>query len=194
MKGISSIFFLLCFSLLGWSQNLIPNHSFELYDTCPDSFGDFENLEYWFKTNVGSPDLFCDCYPTNSIPSSLELKKPSNGNCLSGMLLIDETSTIMQALESIAVELNQPLEINERYCFTMDVVSSSKVRYVVKNLNLGLDDKSLVSSSPVVTSPDRILNLSNDIIYDTTNWVSLKTEFIAYGTEKYIYIYIYIYI
>lgn len=59
---------LVCFfwalSIASFAQNLVPNHSFEEYDSCPSRFGNIEQTKYWRGHNA-SPDFFHTC-ATNS--------------------------------------------------------------------------------------------------------------------------------
>src|ERR1039458_6392949 len=71
-------FFLLLFifgianGVKSFSQNLIPNSSFELYDTCPTTLDQMSRCQGWSSFSI-SPDYYNACNGTGG------LGVPSNG-------------------------------------------------------------------------------------------------------------------
>ncbi len=57
---------LLLFSPSLFVQNLVPNLSFEQFDTCPDNFGQIYYAGNWYSAGI-TPDYFNACDPTNGV-------------------------------------------------------------------------------------------------------------------------------
>ncbi|HZV44348.1 MAG TPA: hypothetical protein VFF90_07710, partial [Saprospiraceae bacterium] len=57
------------FGLSGWSQNLLPNPSFEVYTTCPTNYNTGEPLQCipWTKATQGTADYFNVCAFGNNV-------------------------------------------------------------------------------------------------------------------------------
>src|SRR5271157_5345469 len=59
------------------AQNLVPNPSFEQYDTCPNSSGQINYAKYWFQGGPGNPDYFNICSSTLPYPGN-QFSVPQN--------------------------------------------------------------------------------------------------------------------
>ena len=69
MKTFVSILFLIHLNI-GFSQNLVPNPSFEDYSLCPTSSNQLSYALSWVNpTSSGSPDFYHGCSSTYGIPS-----------------------------------------------------------------------------------------------------------------------------
>jgi hypothetical protein len=190
MKQFGIILLLIIIIFKGYAQNLIANPSFEIYDTCPFGFGDFDKLDDWFTPSNNSSESFNECFSTDYL-NYFEYKEASNGTSFVGLSFVTydfSSSELVQSFEYIGGTLNQELEIGEKYCFTIDISTSRKVKYLVKNLNIAFDSDSLFSNYPNLIAPDIVFDISNDYLIDSLKWKSLDYKFTATGTERYIYI------
>jgi hypothetical protein len=101
-----------------FSQNLVPNPSFESFSSCPQSSGELELVvEDWFSFGV-TPDFFHPC--NNSIGSAVGVPDNYVGHqaALTGdgyVGLITYSSLDETTREFIACQLNQPLIPGELY-------------------------------------------------------------------------------
>lgn len=97
--------------------NLVPNGSFEEYDTCPDNLSQISYAKYWFSPNLSTPDYFNSCSISNasSVPTNdLGFQIAEVGNGYAG-IVIYETQTISGYQEYIEVKLNIPLDYMKKY-------------------------------------------------------------------------------
>ena len=75
-------FIILCIfflgTCLGWSQNLLPNPSFEIFTTCPVQYNTGGPLQCtpWVPATGGTSDYFNAC--ANPNPPNLSVNVPSN--------------------------------------------------------------------------------------------------------------------
>lgn len=146
MKQTLTLFFLCCglFSV-AWTQNLVPNPSFEDFRKCPKGLGEIERTTGWHSPNTGTPDYFNACYRK---PNQLA-GVPNNyfGTCAAfegeayvGLLAGNEE------MEYLQVQLKEPLVEGRRYC----------LRYVaapVANAD-GMDDIGVRISKGAILRPD----------------------------------------
>lgn len=99
-------------------NNLVPNHSFEVIDTCSE-------VNTWYYPNTGAlqwfsasgtDDLFLSCLPDssfNSVPRSLwAYQQAQDGGNYVGVAIYDEGTGYR---EYIAVELTAPLQVGQTY-------------------------------------------------------------------------------
>jgi len=61
------IFCLLMVNLQSFSQNLVPNPSFEQYDTCPNNYSQIVRASGWYSPTTGTPDYLNACSAFNGI-------------------------------------------------------------------------------------------------------------------------------
>ncbi len=106
-----AIVVLLAFECLGQvsGQNLVPNGSFELIDTCPDFWNQLDHAEGWGRFR-GSPDLFnsCDTLGFVDVPENVVGHQlPSDGQGYAGAYLWCEFP--VNSRELLGIQLVQPL-------------------------------------------------------------------------------------
>ena len=64
---ITFLIIMFSFSNIIYSQiNLVPNPGFEEYISCPDDYGEFDRVKYWFNTTLGTPDYYNACSITKN--------------------------------------------------------------------------------------------------------------------------------
>jgi hypothetical protein len=85
--------------------------------------------------------------------------------------------------------LKQILKPNTSYCFSMYVNLSNQSTHAIDALGAYFGDSSLDTITKCNTTIDYLIpqvsNPVNNIIADTLNWVLIRGQFIANGTEKY---------
>lgn len=181
------------------AQNLVPNPSFEQYDTCPGNLSEMYrclNWENWLTT----PDYFNVCAPCCgvSIPYNLSLVNPNfqmphSGDAYAGYFNYWTRAHIYTwpwIRDLFGCELNQPLQIGVTYNFSMYVslakflmapCGSNKIG--VKFTTQSYSTYGNQNSSPIVDNTASIY--FDTLITDTTNWVLLSGTFTADSAYQY---------
>jgi hypothetical protein len=181
---------LLCFTLTAnfcSGQNLVPNPSFEEYDTCPDTWGRVSFLLNW-TIAANSPDYYSACSTTDAIspPSTgFGYQQPHSGNGYVGISVFDRD--VQNYREVVSCDLVSPLDSGNRYYFAF--YTNLGGAYTLAADKIGL----LFSTSEYsVSNPAPINNFSHyytsTIISDTANWVKVAGSFIADSGYQYMLI------
>lgn len=185
--------FLVSFCLLavmGKAQtNLVPNPSFELYDTCPDHLSQISRAIGWYSSSP-SPDYFNLCgLPINgiSVPfTAFGYRTAASGNAYSGEIV--KAGGVNESREIIGTQLITPLVIGTKYYVSFKVSLAGEAGYVKCGINkLGVLFSTLLYDD---SSPVPICNCAqvytNSIITDTLNWTRIKGSFVADSNYSYV--------
>src|SRR4051812_721199 len=116
MKKILLLFSSLLFCCIVEAQNLVPNPSFEVYDTCPDYMSQINRAVGWWAVRM-TPDYFNACSSTiySSVPTNgFGHTMPASGNAYAGFIGYWQNNTIL-APECFAAQLLSPLIIGTKY-------------------------------------------------------------------------------
>jgi OOP family OmpA-OmpF porin len=190
LKIFALLFFVLIVLTVN-SQNLVPNHSFEIIEDC--SLGSYVNvLESWFLPfGGGSADCFNVC--SNDVAASAgvplnvfgyEYAYNGEGYCGFGTYQANES----YLREFLRVELIEPLQTSQEYCVSIwlsladsSSYTSDLVQCHFSEDNLWLefkDDTALVDIS-------QISFYGTDTI-DFEGWTQFSSSFVAQGGERYL--------
>src|SRR3990172_39296 len=120
---IPAIFSVVLFTAQGYTQNLVPNPSFETYLNCPVGPGETNQAAPWLQpTSAGTSDLFNVCnapiFPglpaPVGVPNNLLGSQPARtGNGYAGFYTITPGNNYR---EYIQVPLTQALVVGKTYC------------------------------------------------------------------------------
>src|SRR6188768_1056384 len=89
-------------------QNLVPNPSFEIYDTCPSTLSAI-NLATSWSSFTQSPDYFNGCSPNINVPNNpLGYQPASEGQAYAGALMCGPI-VALNAREFFGAQLIEPL-------------------------------------------------------------------------------------
>ena len=194
----------LCCSLFAGSplceaQNLVPNPSFELTDTCPYTIGFQEGDKplFWEKWNQ-SPEYFNACVPGTGVDSLVGVplngfgfQYAFDGDAYVGMLAYDGSGDFR---EYVGCQLLEPLEVGETYnlsFFTNVAFGGSYWAPIWACNNMGM----LFTMQPNVwTDTDQpAFGLRNhahlhstSVISDTANWTLVSGSFVADSAYQYV--------
>ena len=167
------------------AQNLVPNPSFEIYDTCPHGGNEVQNATGW-RTIYNSPDYFNSCSQGGlSVPTNyFGFQEPKDLNEHGYVGLIGDYQYSVR--EMFGITLIEPLEIGKKYffsfyynaayrvsglktynCFT-DKIGMKLIANFTDTIGLG---ESLIDNNPIL--------YSNKILSDTLNWTLFSGSFIA---------------
>jgi hypothetical protein len=186
MKNFLILFFF-CFASAGFSQNLVPNPSFEDTVMCPESTGQIFRAEHW-DTFRESPDYFNVCNDSfASVPNNVfGYQYPSTGVAYAGV----KTYFTSQYREYLGVQLSGgKTNIGERYYFSMKLNvargGQGGANCSSNNFGMKLSTVSYSYNNPAPIDNNAIIHLSFPIL-DTVNWVSVIDSFIADSEYTYL--------
>lgn len=169
-----------------FSQNLVPNPSFEEVILCPDGGAQIERTQDWYIAEK-TPDFFhsCSTIPTFSVPDNLfDFQFALSGNSYCGFCAYSTVDTTYR--EKIGVRLTNPLSVGVKYFISFKVSAT-------KNYLNGASNKlgvlfSLTQYSD--TNPSPTINYcqysSDSLITDTLGWVTLRGSFISDSTYRFL--------
>ncbi len=173
-----------------FSQNLVPNHSFEIVDTC---FGLASGIYYghvppWDSPTGGSPDVYNSCSGTtggsSTIPANVfGYQFPQTGNGYAGASFYN----FINNREYIQVELDSTLIDHENYCVSFYVNHANRARFAVNNIGMyfSTTQTNIAGGSPLNFIPQ--INDTN-IVSDDSVWTLIYGRFTSHGGERYIII------
>jgi len=196
MKKIALLVF--CFFLLkGYGQvNLVPNHSFEIYDTCPYYSNQIYFASPWFQpciiqgntTNSSSSDLFDTC----STPGMFGIPFNAGGYQIArtgrGYAGIALYSNGFNSNEYIEVKLISPLIQTRKYCIEFYVSLLNGSDFAISNVGAYFSQDSLLSNTyynAIDNVSPQVENPTTNMLSDTLNWMLVSGNFIANGGEQY---------
>ncbi len=186
------LLFLLSINTFG--QNIVPNYSFEVADSCPVSFNSHTykyslGCKYWGQASKGSVDYYNSC---DTAAASINRLKPLvgvpengygfqnafDGNAYVGVVMYD--SMIPWFKEYLISEI-PALQIDTFYRVVIRVSLADSSRFAIDGFGVvfttyGSPDQNAPGAISVIPQID----FSNyGIISDTVNWISLTAIFKA---------------
>lgn len=191
MRKICFILSLLINSNILGQLNLVPNNSFEQYDTCPNAFSQINHVVGWTSPTLGTPDYFnkCSINPNITLPNNnlLGFQNPYTGNAFIGIYtLFYDTNNVNEYREYISVKLYSPLEKGKKYCLSFFAnVPDNYCNASISNIGAFFSTTTLAQNNDLFISVVPQIEY-NQIISDTINWVSITGEYISTGGEEYI--------
>ncbi len=189
MGNNTVLFFLFIYlSFITQSQeNLVPNGSFEEYDTCPYDEGQINFSIPWFSPTNNTPDYFNACSSNFNVPNaSTGYQLAYEGHAYIGMYLSLSSNS---ECEYIAVKLKEKLQKDASYCFSFQVnlanlhnlnCSIQKIGIYFSQDSIHQDNMGFLPYNP--KSDENILSI------DTSSWFEVKGYYSANGDEQYFYI------
>ncbi len=185
---------LLLISNLGVAQNLVPNPSFEIYDTCPtaiSNLGDYqiERALGWYAPTWATSDYFNSCAAVGgvNVPNSVfGYQSAFDGVGMLGMMLLLDSGEISY-FEYIQAKLTKPLIQGYSYKFNFNVNLANGSDFAVKKIGAWFTTNAVTSNNgqPIFSNNPQIENTSG-FITDTLDWKKIEGKFIADGGEEYI--------
>lgn len=182
------LFFTLCICS---AQNLVPNPSFEQYDTCPIGQGNLYRAIGWSSYSE-TPDYFNSCNNIGpaGVPSNIvSFQNARTGNAYAGFYAFALYGN--DTREIIGCKLNQVLNIGQEYFvnFYVNAAYNSKpgwnITFAVNKIGVRFSTKTYSYWDPV--SINNFAQLyTNSIIEDTLNWVKVSGSFIADSSYEFV--------
>jgi OmpA-OmpF porin, OOP family len=178
-------------SMASSPQNIVPNPSFELYDSCPYYTGQFDRCQQWYSPTDNTPDYFHECwneswYDSPDVPINRFGSEPAHtGQAYAGLYALYAT---VNGREYISVHLSDTLEATKRYCIELYVTlgdsSWGGVNYLGAHFS-NVPDTMYAGFYPFVLPMHPQIEWDT-VLTDTTDWVLLQGSFTATGGECYV--------
>ncbi|MCC7332955.1 MAG: gliding motility-associated C-terminal domain-containing protein [Flavobacteriales bacterium] len=175
----------------GLAQNLIPNPSFEVYDTCPSSESQPNNFQLqhalgWQIPTLATSDYFNICNTTVvGVPTNfMGYQVPKEGNAYAGFGLEFGPP---HWFEYIQTTLNSSLIEGNKYKFSFYVNLANGSDYALEKIGAWFTPNVISSNNtlPLFSTLPQIENTTS-FITDTVGWTKVEGEFIAKGGENYL--------
>lgn len=194
MKLLFKILILLTISKHTFSQNLVPNPSFENYYDCVTDYYYISNSINW--TGMLTPDYYNSCvvptwYVNTDVPENISgFQIPFNGNAYGGLIAYYPSN----AREYVQSNLVQALQTNVRYCVSFYLALADTSRYAVKKVGAYFSVDTIIPPYVITTTPPDYYTFtyynpqveSSVLMNDTANWTNVEGVFLAAGNEEYI--------
>lgn len=175
------------------AQNLVPNPSFEDYDTCPTEvsiIGDMqiEHCLGWYAPTGGTSDFYHTCGVSNvNIPDAIfGYQYAFDGD---GMLAIALTldADELPYFEYVQAKLISPLVPEHVYRFSFHVNLANYSDYAMEKIGAWFTSNAVASVdwTPLFSNPPNIENHTGAVT-DTVGWRKIEGSFVANGGEEYI--------
>lgn len=174
-----------------YSQNLVPNPSFEEYDVCP---GDFSKaayefrVKYWQSANLGTPDNFNDCSNGEAdVPYNWAgVSQPYQGMGYVGIYLWMNTNNNYR--EYLQCKLLDPMLKDSLYEIEFHYKLSSYSMYSVDRIGLLLTDSLVYEQHDQVISVSPTISMIQDsaLTKETGYWETARQEYRAKSSERYL--------
>lgn len=188
---ILSALFLVC--TFCFSQNLVPNPSFESVAVCPGNYSrhasEFKVID-WRSANNGTPDYFHECSRGDAdVPHNWAgISEAFDGDGYAGIYVWIDLD--LNYREYLQCKLVEPLIKDSTYLISFRYKLSSYSRYAVERIGLALSD------SLVYQKDDRVIPASPSIsiVKDTTfspqtgSWELAEQKIKATGGEQFLII------
>jgi len=199
MKTILFIIFMLVIwqNAIVYGQNLVPNPSFEEYDTCPNDFAQIYFAKYWSSFGY-SPDYYNSCNTSGqfSIPNNIfGYQYPAEGNAYAGLIPYIEG---IFGREFMGAQLLSPLIIGQKYDVSFKVSATThsidpEACIAIDKMGMKFSTISYLGWPYVYENNLALINnyaqiYSTTIITDTSNWITIMGSFIADSAYKYVII------
>ena len=182
---IKLLLFLLILIKYSYSQNLVPNNSFEEINSCPISFHDFTKFLYWINPTNASPSIFNNCNQGNAgVPENINgYQNSHSGIGYAGIGIFSDPS--LNNREYIQTELLSPLVTNQKYNVRVYVNLGDSSKYAINKFGIYFSQNSFFV--PTFNVINYVPQISFDtLIINKIDWTLLESTYQALGGEKYI--------
>lgn len=173
-------------------QNLVPNGSFEAYMDCPDYWNQLAGNVVGWNVCSPSPDYFNACRDSSDfgVPFNWRgYQEPSEGNGYIGV------GTFLQGVpmfrEYACTELTEPLSIGNTISLSMKVAlggfgsyAAMSPRWTSKGIGMRLSTQPFVW--PQNTYPNSAQLFLNEVLSDTTSWITLNGLYVPDSAYQYV--------
>jgi len=174
------------------SQNLVPNYSFEILDSCPNALGQLSFAQGWInpQTNgIGSPELFSPCAaaigsgtPTNFIGYC----PPKTDSSYIGLACFLRLQNFNNLREYAEIQLTQTLVSGEQYYLEMNINCGDFVGFAQNLIGMVFSDTLYINPTNEYFPLSTAVEYSGLPVTDTANWTKISGVYTANGTENFL--------
>ena len=182
-------FLFISFSQYSFGQNLVPNPSFEIYDSCPTNFNQLSNAIGW-SSYRSSPDYFnaCSAYPFGVPSNAWGYQMAFSGNAYAIVGTYDGMN-FNNYREFIGCQLLQILIPGTKYYVSAYISRCDNFQTNAASNNFGFKLSTIPYSESDPAPIDNFSNVHCDsIVTDSINWVRISGSFIADSAYQYLII------
>ncbi|OFX20196.1 MAG: hypothetical protein A2033_19260 [Bacteroidetes bacterium GWA2_31_9] len=194
MKNILIVILLITANQL-FSQNLVPNPSFELFEKCPQASTTIPRqdlVQDWYIPSSGTPDYYNECSTKCGVPFNWAGQRPAfEGKAYIGLISkwdFELKTNDNCRREYVEAKLIEPLKKDAEYCVKFYVILADNCQFATDGIGAYLSVNKLDSVDFNKNFPyhPQIQNITNNIIYSDGKWVEICGKYIATGDEEYI--------
>ena len=182
-------FFILCITAeCSYAQNLVPNYSFEVYDTCPFSAGQIYYAPPWTDPTHATSDYFNSCNAAGcGTPSNYEgIQTAKDGIAYAGFVAYADTPSV-NLREYIQTQLLGVLTANKCYQLTFYASVGDNTKYNTNKLSAYFSDTAISSCTQCfLPFIPQINYIDASGIGNSSSWYKVEGTFKAHGGEQYI--------
>ncbi len=197
VKNSKSLWLLLFFcgenSKVYSQYNLVPNSSFEVYITCPNTINDppplfwYQPTSYQYQNGLYSNS--CSMNPLSGVPRNGDGYQYAHTG--QAYVILETYDGNNSSRFYFQTKLKDSLKMGHCYYIEFFVSASDKVTYGSNNVALLLTKKTVYIDTlndprGVLNANPQILNYGNQPIDDTLNWIKVGGIYTALGGEQYI--------
>lgn len=179
----------------GWTQNLVPNFSFEQKSECPPDFVTFYRKLYmllWDSPNLGTPDYFNACAGKCGVPSNwVGIANAYSGQAYAGIIACLQQYDPKQVAyrEYLRIKLTDSLIAGESYFASMKVRLAQSSIASCNGLGMYFSSIPMTSNSNINYPVKADITFSdNKAPKDKEKWISVCGQVVAQGGEQYLLI------
>jgi gliding motility-associated-like protein len=204
MKHLTFVLFVIILTTTLEAQsavNLVPNPSFEKYDTCPYNTGQIYFAKPWFQpniasgntTNTSSSDYYNACspsaFPSLSTPGNIAgFQIARTGQGYAGIGLVGGPNNPAEGGEYLEVQLDSFLLTGKRYCVNYYVSCANGSVQGTDGIGSFFSNNILLYNDPNWANLNEITQVENpigNVLTDTINWHCIHGIFRASGGERF---------
>ncbi len=167
-----------------FSQNLVPNPSFEIMSSCPNGINDVDLLDQWFNPTDATPDLYSSCNSSIvSVPQNFIGYTDAYGDSSYIGIVLLNVLNHEQYREYISVKLISNLEIDSTYCVTAYISTSDSTTAYTDGFGFYFSEN-LINQNNINRLP-YVPQVSNQvgILNDKKSWTRISGYVIGGGEE-----------
>ena len=205
--------FLMAFSLgavysLAQPGNLVENPSFEFRPDCDFSNNPPDESPPWYNPTGSTPDVFHECavlledpcpYPENvfldpwgfGVPINVVgCQDPRSGIGYAGVFFYHPNTLDFDYREYLGIPLTEPLQTGETYLVRFYVSLAERSVWAVDAFQVyfSSDSLSVPETLGFLDLPAQLTHQEGAFVADKEGWTEISWEYVANGTEAYMYI------
>lgn len=183
-------FILLILPSLSFSQNLVPNPSFEDSIQCPSFASQIDRCAIWYSPTNTTPDYFhaCDTDFVDVPDNYRGWQNAHSGDAYVGIASYLESGNNQNLREYVATPLIDTLIKDSTYCIEFYINFANNSFYAIDAIGVYFqpDSANWNTSDNIQVTPQ--ISHTGSILNDTVQWLKLSGTWQANGSEKYLVI------